>query len=64
MGLPGDSITTWAHMEETFNNEYRDYSRSKENKDEIFRMNLGPDESLEDYEESFQLNLPLPLSPP
>ena len=28
----------------------------KEIKDEIFRITLGPDESLEDYEERFQLN--------
>ena len=46
MGLPVDNITTWAHMEETFNNKYKDYCRSKETKDEIFRMTLGPDESL------------------
>ena len=56
MGLPGDNITTWAQMEETFNNEYRDYCRSKETKDEIFRMALGSDESLEEYEERFQLD--------
>ena len=43
-------------MEETFSSKYKDYCRSKETKDEIFRMTLGPDESLEDYEERFQLN--------
>ena len=43
-------------MEETFNSKYKDYYRSKETKEEIFRMTLGPDESLEDYEERFQLN--------
>ena len=42
MGLPGDSITTCC--------------RSKETRDEIFRMTLGPDESLGDYEVRFQLN--------
>ena len=56
MGLPGNNITTWAQMEEAFNNKYRDYCRSQETKDDIFRMNLGPDESLEEYEERFQLN--------
>ena len=56
MGLLGDSITTWAQREETLNNKYKDYCRSKETKNEIFRMNLGLDESLEDYEERFQLN--------
>ena len=56
MGLPGDSITIWAQMEDTFINKYKEYCRSKETKDEIFRMTLGHDESLEDYEERFQLN--------
>ena len=42
-------------MEETFNNKYKDYYRSKETKDEIFRMTLGPDESLEDYKEMFRM---------
>ena len=56
MGPPGDSITTWAQMEETFSSKYRDYCKSKETKNEIFRMTLGPDEYLEDYEERFQLN--------
>jgi len=51
MGLPRDSITTWAQMQQAFNNKYRDYCRSKDTKDEIFRMTLGHDESLEDYEE-------------
>ena len=43
-------------MQESFKNKYKDYCRSKETKDEIFRMTLGPDESLEDYEKRFQLN--------
>jgi len=54
MGLPGGSITTWAQMQQAFNSKYKDYCRSKETKEEIFRMTLGPDESLEDYEERFQ----------
>lgn len=56
MGLPGDSITTWAQMQHAFNNKYRDYSRSKDTKEEIFRMTKGRDESLEDYEERFDLS--------
>jgi len=36
MGLPGDSITTWAQMQQAFNRKYRDYSRSKDTKEEIF----------------------------
>jgi len=56
MGLPGHSITTWAQMQQAFNAEYKDYCRSKETKGEIFWMTMGSDESLEDYEERFQLS--------
>jgi len=55
MGLLGDIITTWAQMQQAFNNKYRDYCRSKDTKEEIFRMTLGHDESLEYYEEIFEL---------
>jgi len=53
MGFPKNSITTWAQMQQTFNNKYRDYYRSKDTKEEIFQMTMGSDESLEDYEERF-----------
>ena len=56
MGLLDNSITTWAQMQQAFNNKYRDYCRSKDTKEEIFRMTMGSDESLEDYEERFQLS--------
>ena len=56
MGLSGNSITTWAQIQQAFNKKYRDYYRSKETKEEIFRMTMGSDESLEDYEERFQLS--------
>ena len=56
MGLPGNNITTWAQMQQAFNTKYQDYCRSKEAKGEIFRMTMGNDESLEDYEERFQLS--------
>ena len=51
MGLPGNIITTWAQMQQAFNAKYQDYCRSKETKGEIFRMTMGSDEYLEDYEE-------------
>lgn len=56
MELPRNSITTWAQIHQAFNNKYRDYCRSNETKGEIFRMTMGNDESLEDYEERFQLS--------
>lgn len=56
MGLPGDNITTWAQMQRVFNKKYMDYCRSKETKEEIFRMTLGLNESLKEYEERFHLS--------
>ncbi len=43
-------------MQQAFNTKYQDYCRSKEPKGDIFRMTMGSDESLEDYEERLQLN--------
>ena len=43
-------------MQQVFKNKYRDYCRSKDTKEEIFRMTLGHDESLKDYEEILQLS--------
>jgi len=56
MGLHGDNITTWAQMQQAFNNNYRDYYASKYTKEEVCIMTLVHDESLEDYEERFQLS--------
>jgi hypothetical protein len=56
MSLEGNSITTWDQMKNTFSESYRDYCRSRDTMDEIFRMTQGPDESLEDFEERFQLS--------
>jgi len=41
MGLPRYNITTWAQMQQNFNNKYRDYCRSKDAKEEIFKMTIG-----------------------
>jgi len=43
-------------MQQNFNNSYQDYCRSKDTKEKIFRMALGHDESLEDYDEIFKLS--------
>lgn len=56
MGLPGDSIITWAQMQQAFNKKYSDYCRLKYTKEDIFRMTIGQDESLEDYWERFHLS--------
>jgi len=43
-------------MQQAFNNKYQDYFRSENTKEEIFRITLGHDESLESYEEIFQVS--------
>ena len=35
IGLPGNNITTWAQMQQAFDNKYCDYFRSKDTKEEI-----------------------------
>jgi hypothetical protein len=56
MSLEGNSITTWDQMKNTFSERYKDYCRARDTRDEIFRMTQGPDESLEYFEERFQLS--------
>ena len=43
-------------MKQTFLEKYRDYGKTKDMRDEIFRMLQGENEFLEDYEQRFQLN--------
>jgi len=56
MGLLGDNFTTWAQMKQSFNKKYKYYCRSKDAKEEILIMIIGPNESVKDYEERFQLS--------
>jgi hypothetical protein len=56
MSLEGNNITSWEKMKQTFIDKYRDYCKAKDTRDEIFRMVQGENESLEDYEEIFQLS--------
>ncbi len=56
-------VGSWVHLGissqlglKCSNNKYQDYYRYKDSKEEIFRMTLGNDESLEDYEEIFHLS--------
>jgi len=43
-------------MQQDFNKKYRDYCRSKDTKEDIFKMTMGQDESLEDYEKTFKFS--------
>jgi len=57
MGLGGGVINNWDQMKESFLKKYHDYCRSRELKDEILQMTARPNETLEEYVESFQYNL-------
>jgi hypothetical protein len=56
MSLEGNSITTWDQMKNNFSERYRYYCRARDIRNEIFIMTQGPNESLEDFEEIFQLS--------
>lgn len=57
MGLGSASIQTWGDMKETFLSKYQDYCRTRDLREEIFRMTQKEDESLDDYVERFLYNL-------
>jgi hypothetical protein len=56
MSLEGNTITTWDQMKNIFSERYIDYCRARDRRVEIFKMSQGPDESLEYFEERFQLS--------
>jgi len=51
MVLSSASIQTWNEMKETFLSKYQDYCRTRDLREEVFRMIQKEDESLEDYVE-------------
>lgn len=57
MGLGEHAITDWDGMRRIFLKKYQPYCRSKDSKDDIFRMNQQEDENLEEYLEWFVYNL-------
>ena len=57
MGLGEHAITDWDGMRKIFLKKYQPYCRSKDSKDDIFRMNQQEDESLEEYLQRSVYNL-------
>jgi hypothetical protein len=57
MSLGGHVITTWDQMKQKFLNKYQDYCRTREKKEELFKMMQKEDENLEDFVERIQYNL-------
>lgn len=57
MGLGEHAIVDWDGMRRLFLRKYQPYCRSKDSKDDIFRMSQQEDETLEEYLERFVYNL-------
>jgi hypothetical protein len=57
MSLGGHVITTWDQMKQKFLNKYQDYYRTREKREELFKMMQKEDENLEDFVERLQYNL-------
>ena len=56
MGLGEYSIRSWEQMKNYFLKKYQDYCRSRDAKNDIFKMQQMEDETLEDYLERFLYN--------
>jgi hypothetical protein len=52
MSLGGHVITTWDQMKQKFLNKYQDYCRTREKREELFKMMQKEDENLEDFVET------------
>lgn len=57
MVLGRSVITSLDQMKETFHTKYEDYCWSRDLKEEIFKIILKEEETLEEYVERFQYNL-------
>jgi hypothetical protein len=53
MGLRESSIRSWEAMKDTFLKKYQDYCKSKDSRNDIFKIQQLEDENLEDYMEQF-----------
>ena len=57
MGSGEHTITSWDDIRKIFLKKYQEYCRSKDSKDDIFKMSQQEDESLEEHLERFLYNL-------
>jgi hypothetical protein len=53
MGLGESSIRSWEAMKDIFLKKYQDYCKTKESRNDIFKIQQLEDENLEDYMERF-----------
>ena len=56
MGLGEYTIRTWDQMKSTFLKKYQDYCKSKDSKNDIFKIQQSEEEMLDDYLERFLYN--------
>jgi hypothetical protein len=57
MSLGGENISTWVQMRRLFLNKYQEYYRTREQREELFKMSQKEDETLEYFLERLQYNL-------
>ena len=57
MGLGGQTINSWDEIKTSFFKRYQDFCKTRELKDEIFKMTAKDNETLEEYVEQFNYNL-------
>ena len=57
MGLGGKTITTWEEMKTTFLDKYQDYFKSRDVKEDIFKIMQKEDENMEEFLEHFNYSL-------
>ena len=57
MGLGGRTTNYWEKMKTSFLKRYEDFCKTRELKDEIFKMIAKDNETLEEYVERFNYNL-------
>ena len=57
MGLGEHMIRPWDEKKISFLRKYQEYCRSKDSRNDIFKMQQQEEETLEDYVERFDYNL-------
>ena len=57
MGLGEQTIASWDDMRTVFLKKYQPYCRSRDSREDVFRMTQQEDENLEEYLERFAYNL-------
>ena len=57
MSLGGETITTWEQMKQVFLGKYQEYCRTKDKREELFKMMQEDEESLEDFVEILMYNV-------